>query len=111
MLSKSFRSQMAKPSIVHVRIITRSLGHIARIVLITGLGVQLIACGGSAGTSASAAASAASVQAQTTLPPAPITGAPYITYTDILSGPNTGGENNEGAYLSIFGKNFGGTGL
>ncbi|MHB8624537.1 MAG: Ig-like domain-containing protein [Sulfuricaulis sp.] len=42
---------------------------------------------------------------------APITGAPYITYTDILSGPNTGGENNEGTYLSIFGKNFGGTGL
>ncbi|MHB8624029.1 MAG: hypothetical protein ACYDBA_11805, partial [Sulfuricaulis sp.] len=77
--------------------------------MITGLGAQLIACGGSAGTSASTAASAVSVQAQTTqpssLPPAPITGAPYITYTDILSGPNTGGENNEGTYLSIFGKN------
>ena len=35
------------------------------------------------------------------------TGVPIIFYTDITSGPNTGGENNNGAYLSIFGKNFG----
>lgn len=34
---------------------------------------------------------------------------PVILYTDILSGPNTGGENNNGAYLSIFGKGFGTT--
>jgi hypothetical protein len=33
--------------------------------------------------------------------------APLVVYTDILSGPNSGGENNNGAYLSIFGKNFG----
>ena len=32
---------------------------------------------------------------------------PVILYTDITSGPNTGGENNNGAYLSIFGRNFG----
>lgn len=32
---------------------------------------------------------------------------PLVLYTDLLSGPNTGGENNKGAYLSIFGKNFG----
>ena len=37
--------------------------------------------------------------------------APLVLYTDILSGPNTGGENNKGIYLSIFGKNFGSTGL
>ncbi|MHB8660871.1 MAG: fibronectin type III domain-containing protein, partial [Minisyncoccota bacterium] len=36
---------------------------------------------------------------------------PLVLYTDILSGPNSGGENNQGAYLSIFGKNFGTTGL
>jgi hypothetical protein len=36
---------------------------------------------------------------------------PVVLYTDILSGPATGGENNKGIYLSIFGKNFGGTGL
>jgi hypothetical protein len=41
----------------------------------------------------------------------PITGAPVVLYTDILSGPNTGGENGKGIYLSLFGKNFGGTGL
>ena len=34
-------------------------------------------------------------------------GAPVILYTDITSGPNTGGEGDNGAYLSIFGKNFG----
>jgi hypothetical protein len=32
---------------------------------------------------------------------------PIVLYTDIASGPTTGGENNKGAYLSIFGKNFG----
>src|SRR5271157_1222817 len=32
---------------------------------------------------------------------------PIVLYTDLLSGPNTGGENNQGTYLSIFGKNFG----
>ncbi len=40
-----------------------------------------------------------------------ISGAPLVLYTDVASGPNSGGENNEGAYLSIFGKNFGTTGL
>jgi hypothetical protein len=38
-------------------------------------------------------------------------GSPLVLYTDVASGPNSGGENNEGAYLSIFGKNFGGSGL
>jgi hypothetical protein len=37
--------------------------------------------------------------------------APLVLYTDLVSGPNSGGENNQGAYLSIFGKNFGDAGL
>lgn len=37
----------------------------------------------------------------------PALAAPRIFYTDITSGPSTGGEGNNGAYLSIFGKNFG----
>ena len=36
---------------------------------------------------------------------------PIVLYTDIASGPNSGGENDQGAYLSIFGKNFGAAGL
>ncbi len=32
---------------------------------------------------------------------------PIVLYTDIASGPKSGGEGNNGAYLSIFGKNFG----
>jgi hypothetical protein len=39
--------------------------------------------------------------------PVTVLAAPVIFYTDITSGPNTGGENNNGAYISIFGKNFG----
>jgi len=39
----------------------------------------------------------------------PIAGmaAPRIFYTDIVSGPNSGGENGNGTYLSIFGTGFG----
>jgi hypothetical protein len=33
--------------------------------------------------------------------------APIVLYTDLASGPNSGGENNKGAYLAVFGKNFG----
>jgi hypothetical protein len=32
---------------------------------------------------------------------------PTILYTDITSGPMTGGENNKGVWLSVFGMNFG----
>ncbi len=34
-------------------------------------------------------------------------GAPLVLYTDLPAGPTTGGENDLGAYVSIFGKNFG----
>lgn len=32
---------------------------------------------------------------------------PKVFFTDIVSGPNSGGENGKGIYLSIFGKGFG----
>lgn len=38
-------------------------------------------------------------------------GAPLVLYTDIVSGPSEGGEDDQGAYLSIFGKHFGSAGL
>ena len=40
-----------------------------------------------------------------------VAGAPLVLYTDVVAGPNQGGENGDGTYLSIFGKNFGSTGL
>ncbi|GEM_PF-5642835 len=40
-------------------------------------------------------------------PPSSGAGAPVIFYTDIISGPRTGGEGNNGAYLTISGKGFG----
>lgn len=33
--------------------------------------------------------------------------APRIFYSDLDSGPNTGGENNQGAYVTIYGNGFG----
>jgi hypothetical protein len=41
------------------------------------------------------------------IPLPPAKGSPYVLFTDAVSGPTSGGENNLGAYLSIFGKNFG----
>jgi hypothetical protein len=32
---------------------------------------------------------------------------PIVLYTDVASGPNTGGESGKGTYLSVFGKHFG----
>lgn len=40
-------------------------------------------------------------------PPLSSVSAPVLLFTDALSGPLHGGENDAGAYLSIFGKNFG----
>ena len=34
---------------------------------------------------------------------------PLILYTDIISGPNSGGEGDNGIYLTIFGTHFGAT--
>ncbi len=67
--------------------------------------ILLSACGGGGGSS--------SAPVTDPPPPAPTpTGvAPIVLYSDIKSGPNTGGENNSGIYLSVFGKNFGTTGL
>jgi len=32
---------------------------------------------------------------------------PVVLYTDIVSGPTSGGENGKGCYVSVFGRNFG----
>ena len=40
-------------------------------------------------------------------PLVPVADAPFVDYTDIVSGPIDGGEKDQGTYLSIFGTNFG----
>ena len=37
------------------------------------------------------------------------TAPPVIYFSDLTSGPNSGGENNAGVYVTIYGKNFGAT--
>jgi len=44
------------------------------------------------------------------VPVVPLPGVAYVQYTDALSGPVSGGEGDQGGYLSIFGTNFGAPG-
>jgi hypothetical protein len=37
------------------------------------------------------------------------TNGPALFFTDLISGPKTGGENNNGAYITIYGMGFGAT--
>jgi hypothetical protein len=46
-------------------------------------------------------------RARAVFTPAQAQTGPAILYTDALSGPTSGGEGDAGAYLSVFGKNFG----
>src|SRR5690349_18960313 len=69
----------------------------------SGLIFTLAAFGGLGACAAASAAPTGSV--------APAPTQPTVLYTDIASGPNSGGENGNGAYLSIFGRNFGAAGL
>lgn len=39
--------------------------------------------------------------------PSHTSGSPVVFFTDLTSGPNTGGEGNNGAYLTIYGGHFG----
>jgi len=39
--------------------------------------------------------------------PAQAFGPPRVFFTDLVSGPNTGGEANQGAFVAIYGKGFG----
>lgn len=47
------------------------------------------------------------IQLGTPTPFPPLPGLPIILFTDVLTGPLSGGENNKGCYLSIYGYSFG----
>jgi hypothetical protein len=82
---------------------SKTSGNVRYCTLLLVCVVSLTACGGGGSSSTSTASSPT--------PVLPVGGSPYVLYTDIVSGPTTGGENGKGAYLSIFGKNFGSSGL
>lgn len=52
-------------------------------------------------------ASPASGQGGVPLPVSIVSSTPSVLFTDLDSGPNTGGENGNGAWLTIYGNNFG----
>ena len=64
-------------------------------------------CGGGGGSSSTASASPTSAVGVWWFNPTGTSTSPLVLYTDVISGPTSGGENNRGMYLSIFGKNFG----
>jgi hypothetical protein len=64
-----------------------------------------------AGASTNAGTGGPTVRPQAGAPTPAGIAAPLVLYTDLVSGPNSGGENNLGVYLSIFGKNFRNAGL
>jgi hypothetical protein len=76
------------------------------ILLMTGCG-----SGGGSGSFTVGGTTTTVASTTTTTTPASLSGVPYVVYTDIVSGPTSGGEGNNGAYLSIFGQNFGSSGL
>lgn len=71
----------------------------------------LFGCGGNGSDPAAVASAPSDARARTgsasVETSAATTGAPVVLYTDITSGPTSGGENNAGIYLTIFGRNFG----
>ena len=71
-------------------------------------GSSAASTGGAASSSSSASTGSSSSSGSGGAAPA---GAPVVLYTDIVSGPTSGGEDDHGSYLAIFGKNFGKAGL
>ena len=68
--------------------------------------VALTACGGGSDAATVAPSPAPSPAPTPTPAPAP-SGSPVVLFADVPCGPVSGGENNLGAYLSIFGRNLG----
>ena len=90
---------------------------VARVAALMGC-VALAACGGGGSSGAAPPSPPAPAPAPTPPAPAPVptppppsANAPVVLFTDVPSGPVSGGEDNKGAYLSIFGRNFGSGGL
>jgi hypothetical protein len=71
----------------------------SKALLFIALSIILFGCG-SGGNSAQSGSGSP-------IPTTNTKGAPFILYTDAVTGPITGGENNQGCYLSIYGMNFG----
>jgi len=75
----------------------------------------LLACNGvnipaQAGPTSAAAASSTPATAPPVQPAAPIGSAnPRLFFTDLESGPNTGGQDNLGAFITLYGEGFGAT--
>lgn len=61
----------------------------------------------SSGSTAQAITVNVSAAPQPPQSPSSGSGAPVIFFTDIESGPKTGGENNNGAFVTLYGNNFG----
>ncbi|MBI1891072.1 MAG: hypothetical protein HYS18_10525 [Burkholderiales bacterium] len=81
-------------------------------LLIQLIAVSLVAaCGGGGEGGIVTAGNVTTTTTASTTTTTASAGGPTVLYTDVISGPTSGGEGNNGTYLSIFGKNFGSSGL
>jgi hypothetical protein len=71
----------------------------------------LVGCGGGGGGGSGGGTVSSAAQADSSNVQPVASGNPLVLYTDVVSGPTSGGEGGNGAYLSIFGKDFGSSGL
>lgn len=74
---------------------------------LVGLASACVSSCGGGGSGSAPIATPATAAAIWWFNPTGTTTSPLVLYTDVVSGPTSGGENNQGMYLSIFGKNFG----
>ena len=77
----------------------------AALALVSLAAACVSSCGGGGG--GPSAPTSSTLSAYTWFNPIGTTSAPLVLYTDVVAGPTSGGENNAGMYLSIFGRNFG----
>lgn len=71
--------------------------------------LALTSCGGGGGDNGNGMSSTTVTSPSPVRSPTPVPSgiAPVVLFTDVPSGPVSGGENGLGAYLTIFGRNFG----
>ena len=85
--------------------------NIVKLLALTAPTLVFLLAVGSGGEANAAVTATEAASVNSFVAPTSAASSPQVYYTDIVSGPNSGGENDKGVYLSIFGKNFGSSGL
>jgi hypothetical protein len=94
--------------ILKIKLSRKLRNTLTALVSLSGIALAFNNCSNGSFEIISRTSDSSSNEQSSELPPLPPPeGSPLILYTDALTGPTSGGENNLGAYLSVYGKNFG----